>query len=78
MKTKEKIVKLVEMGLSPTTVVKLNETQIDVLLQKLAISTSFYSQRRLLDLFIVREVLCLKFIKLIVHYLQNYTIYVTL
>jgi hypothetical protein len=37
MKTKEKIVKLVEMGLSPTTVVKLNETQIDVLLQKLAI-----------------------------------------
>ena len=37
MKTKEKIVKLVEMGLSPTTVVKLNETQIDVLLEKLAI-----------------------------------------
>ena len=37
MKTKEKIVKLVEMGLSPTTVVKLNENQMDALLEKLAI-----------------------------------------
>lgn len=37
MKTKEKIVKLVEMGLSPTTVVKLNENQMDALLKKLAI-----------------------------------------
>lgn len=37
MKTKEKIVKLVEMGLSPTTVVKLNENQMEALLEKLAI-----------------------------------------
>lgn len=37
MKTKEKISKLVEMGLSPSTVGKLNENQIDVLLEKFAI-----------------------------------------
>lgn len=38
MKTNEKIIKLVEMGLSPTTVVKLNETQINVLLERLSLS----------------------------------------
>jgi hypothetical protein len=37
MKTKDKIIKLVEMGLSSETVVKLNETQIDTLLAKLSL-----------------------------------------
>jgi hypothetical protein len=37
MKTKDKIFKLVEMGLSTETVVKLNETQIDTLLAKLSL-----------------------------------------
>lgn len=37
MKTKDKIIKLVEMGLSTETVVKLNETQIDTLLAKLSL-----------------------------------------
>lgn len=35
MKTKDKIIALVEMGLSPSTVAKLDESQIDVLINKI-------------------------------------------
>ena len=35
MKTKDKIIALVEMGLSPSTVAKLDENQMDVLLNKI-------------------------------------------
>ena len=35
MKTKDKIIHLVELGLSPETIYKLNENQIDVLLKKI-------------------------------------------
>lgn len=35
MKTKDKIIQLVELGLSPETIYKLNENQIDVLLKKI-------------------------------------------
>jgi hypothetical protein len=38
MKTKDKIIQLVEMGLSPETVSKLNETQIDVLFRKISLA----------------------------------------
>jgi hypothetical protein len=37
MKTKDKIIKLVEMGLSTETVVKLSESQIDTLFNKLSL-----------------------------------------
>jgi len=35
MKTKDKIIQLVELGLSPETIYKLNENQIDILLKKI-------------------------------------------
>lgn len=38
MKTKDKIIKLVEMGLSPETVSKLNENQIDLLFKKISLT----------------------------------------
>ena len=37
MKTKDKIVKLVEMGLSTETLKKMNESQIDILLNKISL-----------------------------------------
>jgi hypothetical protein len=37
MKTKEKIIQLVEMGLSPDTIAKLNENQINVLFKKISL-----------------------------------------
>jgi hypothetical protein len=38
MKTKDKIIQLVEMGLSPSTISKLNENQIDILFKKISLS----------------------------------------
>jgi hypothetical protein len=38
MKTKEKIIQLVEMGLSPDTIAKLNENQINVLFKKISLA----------------------------------------
>jgi hypothetical protein len=38
MKTKDKIIQLVEMGLSPNTISKLNENQIDILFKKISLS----------------------------------------
>jgi len=38
MKTKDKIIHLVEMGLSPNTIAKLNESQIDILFKKISLT----------------------------------------
>ena len=38
MKTKDKIIQLVEMGLSPETISKLNENQINVLFRKISLT----------------------------------------
>ena len=38
MKTKDKIIQLVEMGLSPNTIAKLDESQIDILFKKISLT----------------------------------------